>query len=45
MTESNHHTLRQSFDLGQICNAIVHTYLSADIAETEQHEAKRGFEL
>ncbi|GFE55638.1 hypothetical protein protein, putative [Babesia ovis] len=45
MTEANHQTLRQSFDLGHICNAIVHTYMSADIAETEHHESKRGFEL
>lgn len=45
MNEANHQTLRQSFNLAQICNSIVHTYLSADIAETEQHEAKRTFEL
>ncbi|KAK1443217.1 hypothetical protein BgAZ_200930 [Babesia gibsoni] len=45
MNDAKHQTLRQSFDLGQICNSIVHTYLSADIAETSQHEAKRGFDL
>ncbi|ORM39615.1 uncharacterized protein BXIN_0241 [Babesia sp. Xinjiang] len=45
MTEENHQTLRHSFDLHQICNAIVHTYMSADISETDQHETKRSFEL
>ncbi|GIX65442.1 signal peptide containing protein [Babesia caballi] len=45
MTEATHQTLRESFDLGKICNAIVHTYMSANIAETEHHEAKRSFEL
>nr|BAN64987.1 hypothetical protein [Babesia bovis] len=42
MSEATHQTLRQSFDLGQICNSIVHTYMSADIAETQHHESKPG---
>ncbi|GBE60082.1 signal peptide containing protein, putative [Babesia ovata] len=45
MSEANHQTLRQSFDLARICNAIVHTYMSADIVETESHETREAFDL
>ncbi|CDR94770.1 hypothetical protein, conserved [Babesia bigemina] len=45
MSEANHQTLRESFDLSRICNAIVHTYMSADIVETESHETKEAFDL
>ncbi|EKX74340.1 signal peptide containing protein [Theileria equi strain WA] len=45
MNEKHYQTMRQSYNASQICNAITHSYLSADITPKEDNIFNRAFEL
>lgn len=45
MNEKHYQVIRQSYNVSKICNAITHSYLSADITPKEDNIFTRAFDL